>query len=36
MDMVRNYAESLNLRYRRNLNWGLFDAHVYWQGLGTR
>ena len=32
MDMVRNYAESLNLRYRRNLNWGLFDAHVYWQG----
>jgi iron complex outermembrane receptor protein len=32
MDMVRNYAESLNLRYRRNLGSGLLDTHVYWQG----
>lgn len=32
MDMVRNYAESLNLRYRRTFNWGSVDARVYWQG----
>jgi iron complex outermembrane receptor protein len=32
MDMVRNYAESLNLHYRRNFNRGALDMHVYWQG----
>jgi iron complex outermembrane receptor protein len=31
MDMVRNYAETLNLRYRRALGSGMFDAHVFWQ-----
>lgn len=31
MDMVRNYAESMNFRYRRNLGQGSFDAHVFWQ-----
>ncbi len=32
MDMVRNYAESLNLHYKRDSNWGLLDARVFWQG----
>jgi iron complex outermembrane recepter protein len=32
MDMVRDYAESLNLHYRRALEHGSFDARVYWQG----
>jgi iron complex outermembrane receptor protein len=32
MDMVRNYAETLNLHYRRNIDRGAVDAHVYWQG----
>jgi iron complex outermembrane receptor protein len=32
MDMVRNYAESLNLRYRRSLGSGLLDTRIYWQG----
>jgi iron complex outermembrane receptor protein len=31
MDMVRNYAESLNLRYRRGIGQGALDAHVFWQ-----
>jgi iron complex outermembrane receptor protein len=31
MDLVRNYAESLNLRYRRSLERGLLDTHVFWQ-----
>jgi iron complex outermembrane receptor protein len=31
MDMVRNYAESLNLRYRRGIGAGTLDAHVFWQ-----
>lgn len=32
MDMVRNYAESLNLHYKRNFDWGVLDARVFWQG----
>ncbi len=32
MDLVRNYAESLNLHYRRNFDQGVLDARVYWQG----
>jgi iron complex outermembrane receptor protein len=32
MDMVRNYAESLNLRYQRALHQGTLEARVYWQG----
>jgi len=32
MDLVRNYAESLNLHYRRNFARGTLDTHVYWQG----
>jgi len=32
MDMVRNYAESMNLRYQRAFKWGFLDARVYWQG----
>jgi len=32
MDMVRDYAESLNLHYRRGLEHALIDSHVYWQG----
>jgi iron complex outermembrane receptor protein len=31
MDLVRNYAESLNLHYRRNFDRGVLDAHVFWQ-----
>jgi len=31
MDLVRNYAESLNLHYRRNLDRGVLDTHVFWQ-----
>jgi iron complex outermembrane receptor protein len=31
MDLVRNYAESLNLRYRRSLERGALDTHVFWQ-----
>jgi iron complex outermembrane recepter protein len=32
MDMVRDYAETLNLHYRRSLEHGVLDSHVYWQG----
>ena len=32
MDMVRNYAESLNLHYHRSFEGGGLDAHVFWQG----
>jgi iron complex outermembrane receptor protein len=32
MDLVRNYAERLNLHYRRAFESGSIDAHVYWQG----
>jgi len=32
MDMVRNYAETLNLHYRRSFERGVLDAHVFWQG----
>jgi iron complex outermembrane receptor protein len=31
MDLVRNYAESLNLHYRKNLDRGLLDTHMFWQ-----
>jgi iron complex outermembrane receptor protein len=31
MDLVRNYAESLNLHYRGNFSRGSLDARVYWQ-----
>ena len=31
MDMVRNYANSLNLRYRRAIGQGTLDAHIFWQ-----
>ena len=31
MDMVRNYADSLNLRYRRAIGKGTLDANVFWQ-----
>jgi len=33
MDLVRNYAESLNIHYRRNLYRGVLDAHLYWQNI---
>ncbi|HEY1986405.1 MAG TPA: TonB-dependent receptor [Terracidiphilus sp.] len=32
MDMVRDYAESLNLHFRHGFEHGSFDSHVYWQG----
>jgi len=32
MDMVRNYAESLNMHYHRSFEGGGLDAHVFWQG----
>jgi len=32
MDMVRDYSESLNFHYRRSLEHGAVEAHVYWQG----
>jgi iron complex outermembrane receptor protein len=32
MDMVRNYAESVNLHYHRSFEGGGLDAHVFWQG----
>jgi len=32
MDMVRNYAESLNLHYHRSFEGGGLDTHVFWQG----
>ncbi|MGA2277971.1 MAG: TonB-dependent receptor [Terracidiphilus sp.] len=31
MDLVRNYAESLNLHYRRNFDRIVLDTHVFWQ-----
>jgi iron complex outermembrane receptor protein len=31
MDLARNYAESLNLHYRRNFERGVLDTHVFWQ-----
>ena len=31
MDLVRNYAESLNLRYRRGFGQSALDAHLFWQ-----
>jgi iron complex outermembrane receptor protein len=31
MDMVRNYAESLNLQIRHNFSRGVLDSHIYWQ-----
>jgi iron complex outermembrane receptor protein len=31
MDLVRNVAESLNLRFKRSFNRGVLDSHVYWQ-----
>jgi iron complex outermembrane receptor protein len=31
MDLVRNYAESLNLRYHRYFSRGTLDAHLFWQ-----
>jgi len=31
MDMVRNYATSLNLRWRRAVGQGTLDARVFWQ-----
>ena len=31
MDVVRNVATSLNLRWRRSLGPGVLDARVYWQ-----
>jgi len=32
MDMVRNFAETLNFRYKRNFAWGVLDARTFWQG----
>ncbi len=31
MDMVRNYAESLNVRYRKNFARSALDAQLFWQ-----
>ena len=31
MDLVRNYAESLNLHYRRSFERGSLDTRVFWQ-----
>jgi iron complex outermembrane receptor protein len=31
MDLVRNYAYSLNLRWRRSLGRGTLDARIFWQ-----
>ena len=31
MDLVRNYAESLNLRYRRSFERGVLETHLFWQ-----
>jgi iron complex outermembrane receptor protein len=31
MDLVRNFAESLNLHYRGNLGPAALDTHVFWQ-----
>lgn len=32
MDLVRNYAEQLNLHFHRMLERNALDAHFYWQG----
>jgi len=32
MDMVRNYAESLNLRYKRSFEGSVLDVRAFWQG----
>ncbi|MGO9777251.1 MAG: TonB-dependent receptor [Terracidiphilus sp.] len=31
MDLVRNYAESLNLQIRHYFSRGVFDSHIFWQ-----
>ncbi len=31
MDIVRNYAASLSLRYHRSFEYGVLDAHGFWQ-----
>jgi len=33
MDMTENHSEFLNLRYRRNLGWGVLDTRVFWQNV---
>ena len=33
MDLTRNYAEFLNLHYRRDLGWGVLDTRVFWQDV---
>ena len=33
MDLVGNRGESLNLRFRRNLGWGVLDTRVFWQDV---
>ncbi|MFN8009366.1 MAG: TonB-dependent receptor [Terriglobia bacterium] len=32
MDLVRNYAESMNMLYQRRFKWGSLDARAFWQG----
>jgi len=33
MDLTRNYAELLNLHFKRDLAWGALDVRVYWQDV---
>ena len=33
MDLTRNHGESLNLRFKRNLGWGVLDTRVFWQDV---
>ncbi len=33
MDMVGNHSEFLNLHYRRDLGWGVFNTRVFWQNV---
>jgi len=33
MDLVGNRGESFNLRFKRNLGWGVLDTRVFWQDV---
>lgn len=33
MDLIENRSEFVNLRYRRQLSWGVLDTRVFWQNV---
>jgi iron complex outermembrane receptor protein len=33
MDLTRNHGEFLNVRYRKNVGWGVLDARMFWQDV---